>query len=147
MPMSQLLLRYTEVYGKAPRIKHREHLWKRIAWRLQEQRLGGLTNQAKERIGELVADLDLPLSESRRTIAGALRERGHPSDPGPGSVLVKEWHGNEYRVTMLEEGCEYEGAVFRSLSAVARAITGAHWNGRLFFGLTTRKRASDRTNE
>ena len=56
-------------------------------------------------------------------------------DPLPGTVLTREYKGREVRVRVLEKGFEYEGQPYRSLSAVAKAITGSHWNGRLFFGL------------
>ena len=55
----------------------------------------------------------------------------------PGAVITREYKGREVRVTVLEEGFEHEGTVHRSLSAVAKAVTGAHWNGFHFFGLVT----------
>jgi hypothetical protein len=57
----------------------------------------------------------------------------------PGSILVREWNGHLQRVTALEEGFAWEGKTYRSLSMVARAITGGHWNGPRFFGLTGSK--------
>jgi len=56
-----------------------------------------------------------------------------------GTVFTRTWKGGEVRTVAVEGGYEYEGAVYRSLSAVAKAVTGSHWNGRLFFGLTARK--------
>jgi len=58
------------------------------------------------------------------------------NDPPPGSVLTREYKGRTVRVRVLDDGFEYEGQPYRSLTAVARAITGSHWNGRAFFGLT-----------
>ena len=60
--------------------------------------------------------------------------------PTPGTVLTRRYHGHEIRVVTLDDGFEWEGRHFRSLSAVASAVTGAKWNGLLFFGLTQRKR-------
>ena len=57
------------------------------------------------------------------------------NDPLPGAVLVREYKGREIRVRVLDGGYEYDGHPYRSLSAVVKAITGSHWNGRLFFGL------------
>ena len=61
------------------------------------------------------------------------------ADPAPGSVLIKEYKGEEIRVTVVAGGYEHEGVRYRSLSALANAITGSHLNGRHFFGLTRRK--------
>ncbi len=58
-----------------------------------------------------------------------------PRKPAPGTKLVREWGGEEHIVTVLADGFEWQGRSFRSLSAAARAITGAHWNGWRFFGL------------
>ena len=62
-------------------------------------------------------------------------------DPLVGTVLIRDWHRKEIRVTVLENGYEYGDVVYRSLSAIARVVTGAHWNGRLFFGLVSRRKA------
>ena len=139
-----LVERYRGLFGKEPRVKHsKEWLWKRIAWKLQEEKYGGLSDVAKRRLEELIAEIDLPLGESRRTVTGTLKRSrpARPGDPALGTTLVREWRGKQIQVRVLENGFEYEGVVHRSLSAVAKAITGSHWNGRLFFGLTGRKRA------
>ncbi len=143
MKVPELVEQYTELFGKPPRVKHREWLWKRCCWRLQEIRLGGLSETAKKRLEELIAELDLPLPEEQRTVSGALKKAQKPGDPPVGTTLVRQWHGQEVRVQVLEGGFEHGGVVHRSLSALAKAITGAHWNGRLFFGLTQRRRQSD----
>ncbi len=127
MPAAELAARYEELFGRPPRTKNRQHLWRRCAWKEQERRLGGLSGAAKKRLDELASDLDLPL--------GARRGQGGPV---VGATLVREWRGREVRVRVLESGFEHEGVTYRSLSAVAKAVTGAHWNGRLFFGLRTR---------
>ena len=62
-------------------------------------------------------------------------------DPLVGTVLTRNWRGQEIRVTVLETGYEFNDVVYRSLSAIAREITSAHWNGRLFFGLVSRRKA------
>ena len=62
-------------------------------------------------------------------------------NPLVGTVLTRHWRGQEIRVTVLESGYEFNDVVYRSLSAIAREITSAHWNGRLFFGLVSRRKA------
>jgi Protein of unknown function (DUF2924) len=140
MERAELIERYTEVFGRSPRIRSREFLWKRIAWKIQEQRYGGLSTIAKARLEELIQGLDLPLDENVRKVTGQLRGKRKPGDPMPGTVLIREWHEQQIRVEVLDGGYEWDGAVYRSLTAVAKAVTGSKWNGRLFFGLSERAR-------
>ncbi|MBI3818423.1 MAG: DUF2924 domain-containing protein [Planctomycetes bacterium] len=134
-----LVAKYHEVYGKAPRIKHREFLWKRIAWKLTENDLGGLPNVAKARVEELVAQINIPRSESRRTVAGKLKPSQGAASLKVGTVLQKTWRDQVIRVRVTEAGFEHNGETYKSLSAVAKAVTNTHWNGLLFFGLRERK--------
>jgi len=138
-----LVARYQGVYGKPPRVKNREWLWKRIAWKLQEQRLGGLSGVAKARLEELIAEIKLPPTESRRSVAGKLAPpRGANAETlKVGTVLTREWHGRQVCLKVVDGGFELDGVVHKSLSAAAKALTGAHWNGRLFWGLVERKKA------
>ncbi len=136
-----LVERYEAVIGKPPRIRHKDWLWKRIAWKIQERRLGGLSNVAKARLEELIAEIELPLSEGAAKAKAPAKPRVDPKALLPGSVLTRVWHEQRIRVRVLEQGFEWDDQVFKSLSAVARAVTGAHWNGRLFFGLSKRKRS------
>ena len=137
LPVRDLVARYKAVYGKPPRVKHREHLWRRIAWKIQEQRFGGLSTTAKRRLDELIAEIDIPLvTEQTETNKRVQRVNG---EPAIGTTLVRVWHGQEIHATRTEEGWECDGVVHRSLTAAAKAVTGTRWNGRLFFGLTKRK--------
>ncbi len=138
MSRPELVQKYTELYGKTPRTIHRLRLWRRCAWKLHEQRFGGLWGAARRRLDELRAELDIPLDDEETTVSGRLRRR---SDPPIGTTLVRAYKGQEVRVDVTENGFEWNGVVYRSLSATAGAITGSHWNGRLFFGLTARKRS------
>ena len=70
------------------------------------------------------------------------RSEAKPGDQPVGTTLTRVWRGNEIRTTRVEGGWEYDGVMYRSLSAVAKAVTNSHWNGRLFFGVTKRKRAA-----
>jgi Protein of unknown function (DUF2924) len=140
MERTELIERYTEVFGRSPRLRSREFLWKRIAWKIQEQQCGGLSTIAKARLEELIRGLDLPLDENVRKVTGQLRGMRKPGTPMPGTVLIRDWHEQQIRVEVLEDGYEWNGAVYRSLTAVAKAVTGSKWNGRLFFGLSERTR-------
>ena len=137
MTIAELIPRYCELFGRKPRVKRREHLWRRCAWKLQERRLGGLSRAARRRLDDLTAEIHLPLGDEEKPVSGRLRR---PSDPPCGTVLTRIYKGHEIRVEALENGYEWNGVVYRSLSATARAITGSRWNGRLFLGLTARRR-------
>ena len=141
LDVPDLIAKYEELWGKPPRLKNREALFKRCAWKLQEIRLGGLSATASKRLEELIADIRLPLGEDRRTVRGALRKAPRIGQPGVGAVLTRTWNGQTIEVKVIDGGFEYEGVVYRSLSAVAKAITGAHWNGKLFFGIVGRRKA------
>jgi hypothetical protein len=142
LSVGELREKYLAVWGKEPRVKHsKEWLWKRIAWKLQEERFGGLSNVAKRRLEELIAEIKLPAAEAQRTVAGKLKTASKPDSATVGTTLVREWRGQQIQVRVVDGGFEYAGVVYRSLSAVAHAVTGAHWNGKLFFGLKSRKKA------
>ncbi len=132
--------RYRKLHGREPKVRNRTWLWKRCAWKVQEQRLGGLSTVAKRRLEELISEIDLPLGERQQTVTGALRSPTRAQQHRVGTVFTRTWKGREVRTVAVDGGYEYEGAVYRSLSAVAKAVTGSHWNGRLFFNLTTRKK-------
>ncbi len=138
---AQLAERYAALFGKPPRNRNRAWLFRQCAWKLQERELGGLGDRARSRLDELIAQVDLPLASPpprpRPTPA-----RADAKGPIVGTVLTRRWHDQEIRVSVRNDGFEYGGAIYKSLSAVAKAITGAAWNGKLFFGLTTRRSAS-----
>jgi hypothetical protein len=134
MRVPELVERYVVVFGKAPRCKQPTWLWRRIAWKIQEQRFGGLSETAKVRLEELIAEIDLPLGREQRGVLPSKKKKGQAL----GTTVSRVWKGREVRATAVEGGWEHDGVVYRSLSAVAKAVTGSHWNGRLFFGLTRR---------
>jgi hypothetical protein len=140
MDVAALVERYTAVFGKPPRVKHKDWLWRRIAWKIQEQRFGGLSEVAKRRLDELIAEIDLPLGKGR-TVRGKIEPPAKPGNPQIGTTLTRTWRGKDLHVAIIEGGFAYEGVVYRSLSAVANAITGSHMSGRAFFGLAERKGA------
>ena len=83
----------------------------------------------------------IDISQQARMMAEQKRIRD-PRHPSPGTILSRQYHGREIRVVVLDDGFEHDGQHYGSLSALARAVTGARWNGRLFFGLTKRTRRS-----
>ena len=140
MAVPALVERYEELFGKPPRVKHRDWLWRRCAWKLQEQRFGGLSGAAKRRLDELVAELDLPLNGAR-VERGKLGDGRRRTGPPVGTTLTRAWKGGEIQATRTEDGWEHDGVAYRSLSAVVKAITGSHASGPAWFGLTKRKAA------
>jgi len=142
MTVPELRARYAEVFGEECRSHHKALLWKRIIWRMQANAEGGLSDRARRRAEELANDADLRIYAPKVTAGGAgpvtTGRIATPADgrlPVPGTVLVREYKGQTIRVTVLDDGFEHGGEVYRSLSALAQKVTGAHWNGMLFFGL------------
>lgn len=142
MTVPELRQRYAEVFGEPSRCRHKQFLVKRIIWRVQANEQGDLSERARQRAEELANDADLRLTPPKLKGASAFGQTvtlSAPmlpeSAPMPGTILSRQYKGREVRVLVLENGFEHEGQVYRSLSAVAQAITGSHWNGRLFFGL------------
>jgi len=104
----------------------------RLAYRIQELTYGGPDKQTR-RLLDLLAD----------EVEGTLTRKAQiadPRNPVVGTKLIREWDGIVHTVTVLKEGFEWDGRRYKSLSAVARAITGTQWNGYRFFGLRERKR-------
>jgi len=137
-----LVARYRELFGEEPRLRRRDWLVKRIAWRIQANAYGGLSPTAQQHLAEITATLDLPDAAGPNVVRAALPRRREVGVPSPGTTLTRVWNGTEIQVRVLESGFEWNGVTYRSLSAVAAAITGAHWNGRLFFGLVERRRGA-----
>jgi hypothetical protein len=140
LTVPELVVRYEAVFGQPPRVKHRDWLWRRIAWKIQEQRFGGLSQVARRRLDELILELDLPLL-SERTVREKAGRPPRKGDPPVGTTISRVWNGREIVVTAVDGGWEHDAVVYRSLSAAAQAVTGSHWNGRLFFGLIKKRQA------
>ncbi len=138
MTPKELREQYFTEYGEPSRSGNRDYLLKRIAWRMQANAEGDLPDRARKRAAELARDADLRLNPPRPVehqdesyVAAPV-----PGMPMPGTVLRRDYKGRIILVTVQDKGFEFEGESFRSLSAIAKHVTGAHWNGRLFFGLT-----------
>jgi hypothetical protein len=138
----ELRLRYAEVFDEQPPTWNRMWMLKRIAWRLQALAEGGLSERARRRAEELANDADLRLNPPKVKSADAATERtaiqplSPKTDdrlPPPGTILTRPYKGQSVQVQILQHGFAYQGQVYPSLSAVAKAITGSHCNGFLFF--------------
>ncbi len=118
---------WRELFGAEPPPYNRRFLESRLAYRIQELAYGGLKPETLARLEALGEQLD----GGRVTVR---RMRGDDK-PIAGTQLIREYQGVEHVVTVTRAGYEYLGRPYQSLSAIARAITGTRWNGRVFFGL------------
>jgi hypothetical protein len=117
---------FRRLYGSEPPARMRRPLLIRaIAYRLQEKARGGLKPATRRLLASIAGD-----ATARRTVRVATERKLMP-----GATLVREWHGVQHRLTVLEDGVQFGGKRYRSLSEVARKITGSRWSGPLFFGL------------
>jgi len=149
MTVGELRIEWERLYGSPTTSRNRDHLWRRLAWEIQARAHGGLSDRAKQRLEELAPDLH---ARARTPNVGGDAAVPAPAGQPPrtirdfrlpvvGSVITKIYKGHELRVVVRDGGFEFDGAMFPSLSALARHVTGCRSiNGKLFFGLTERKR-------
>ncbi|MBF0309300.1 MAG: DUF2924 domain-containing protein [Magnetococcales bacterium] len=126
MDGTELRKMWIQYFQSDPPSNNRGYLVKRLGYRLQELALGGLTPVVEERLKALAAGEGDPKKDTGR--------KQDSDRPVAGTRLIRQWKGIEHCCTVLEDGFEYEGRKFRSLSAVANFITGTKWNGLLFWG-------------
>ncbi|MDP7150054.1 MAG: DUF2924 domain-containing protein [Paracoccaceae bacterium] len=132
MSVKELKAEWEKLFGIPAPNNSRKFLEFRIAYRIQELTYGGPDRETR-------CMLDLLADE----VEGHARHKhriGDPRNPVTGTKLIREWDGVEHTVTVLKDGFDWQGRKFKSLSAVARTITGTRWNGYRFFGLRERKR-------
>ena len=143
MTPSQLRDKYVEVFGEVCRTGNKDFLFKRIAWRIQSNAEGSLSERARQRAVDLARDADIRTTMPKQPkSAGDSQTSIRPAPPPerrriplPGTILTRQYRGRLIEVTVLPGGFEWEGEVYKSLTAVAQAVTGSHWNGFLFFNL------------
>ena len=147
MTVGQLKQKYTEVFGEETRSNHKQFLFRRIAWRMQAVAEGGLSERARRRALEIANDADLRIRAPKTTFGGnfdlsadhtakrVVAGQPDPRLPAPGSAIERSYKGRKIAVKVREDGFEYAGKLYKSLSAIAREVTGTKWNGFLFFGL------------
>lgn len=132
MTVNELKAEWQALFDAPAPNNSRTFLESRLAYRIQELTYGGPDKQTR-RLLDLLAD----------EVEGTLTRKAQiadPRNPVVGTKLIREWDGIAHTVTVLKEGFEWGGQRYKSLSAVARAITGTRWNGYRFFGLRERKR-------
>ncbi len=144
MTVRQLRERYQEVFGQESRSNHKQFLFRRIAWRLQAQAEGGLSERARRRALEIADDHELRTRAPKgfdfdgagnRSVHQMLAPDADPRRPLPGAVLEREYKGSTIIVKVHADHYAFDGKQYRSLSAIAKEVTGTKWNGYLFFHL------------
>jgi len=127
--------------GQKASSDNKVYLVRRIAYRLQELEYGGLSQKAQNRLKELIGLYDPVNNKDIRPKVSVetqarIKTRGRDMRlPIPGTIITKDYRGKKYQVKVLESGFEFEGKVYKHLTAIAEKITGAHWNGYNFFNL------------
>lgn len=148
--VAALKKRYRELFGEDSKSSNKQFLYRRIAWRLQANAEGDLSERARRRASEIADDRDLrtraPKEFVTRPDSGSpsIDRTRSPKDgrlPDPGTLLTRRVGDRQVVVKVLKDGFEYEARRYRSLSAIAREVTGTRWNGLLFFGLAERRDA------
>jgi Protein of unknown function (DUF2924) len=130
MDAKTLKARWRELFGTEPPPYNRRFLESRLTYRVQELAYGGLKPEILERLAALAEQVDG--RPTRRTRVAQDR-------PIAGTRLVREWKGVEHTVTVRDDCFEYQGRPYKTLSSVARLITGTRWNGWIFFGLKNQR--------
>lgn len=154
MTTSELVERYEQLCNQPCRTRHRAYLIRKIAWRIQANAEGDLSERARRRAAELADDAevrvmaprtqivppqpDSPAAVTRSVSTAALRD---PRLPPPGSAIVRKYKGRTIRVVVLDdgEGFEWDGQRYQTLTAIAKKVTGSHINGFRFFQLEVRQ--------
>ena len=147
---SELCERYSELFGQPVRTRHKQYLVRKIAWRLQALAEGDLSERARKRAAELANDADVRLmpprtpavsddaSDGRRVVKISANAPLDPRLPGVGTAITRQYKGRSICVLVRDDGLEYEGQRYKTLTAVAEHITGSHINGYRFFRLEAR---------
>lgn len=142
MTVPQLRERHAELFGQPTGTHNKLHLIRKIAWRIQALAEGDLSERARQRAAELARDADVRVRPPRefavaKSSGGSVTVavQTDPRLPSIGDAIVRTYKGQKIRVVILADGFEYDGRRFRSLSAVAKAISGSHCNVFRFFGL------------
>ena len=129
-PFSDLKQKWRDLFAAEPPPYNRRFLESRLAYRIQELTYGGLKPETVERLEALADELGGK---------GSKRPRSLQHRPIAGTRLIREWRGVEHCVTVRDEDFDYQGRPYKSLSAIARTITGVRWNGLVFFGLKNQR--------
>ena len=126
METTALKKMWRDLFDAEPPPYNKRFLVNRLSYRLQELAFGGLSEKTEERLDAMAND---PACADP-----ARMRRGIAARPVAGTRLMREWQGVEHYVTVLDDGFEYQGCKYKSLSVIARTITGTRWSGPAFFG-------------
>lgn len=132
----ELKERWAMLYGSTPPAYNRTFVIKRLAYRIQELTHGGLSYATRERMRQILLASGFDETGCRPEGKRAAANQSGKNQPVLGTKFGREWNGKLHEVTAVSGGFEYEGKRYRSLTAVTKAITGTHWNGRAFFGVS-----------
>ena len=142
LPMSALRRKWGELFGTPSPGHNRTFLIKRLSYRIQELAYGALKPETRAQLDGLLEAAGY--DDLGRLNSGPAAKR-RADGILPGTLLIREFQGERHTVTVLEEGFEYRGKPYRSLSAIAREISGSQWNGPAFFGLRGKGKITRRT--
>lgn len=151
LTVNGLRAKYREIFGEDSRSGNKDYLYRRIAWRLQANAEGDLSERARRRALEIANDADLRVRAPKhlfgadahqRTTVTAINGARDARLPKAGTLLTREFKGKVHVVKVLEDGFEYEGQQYRSLSKIATKIASTRWNGFTFFGLDKEARVA-----
>lgn len=145
MTVNELREKFASVCGEPTNGRNKRWLIRRIAWRLQANEFGGLSQRAIDRAAELLNVADVRVTPPKADLSSYVKPTkakskkiAQPADPRLppiGTSIIRNYKGSSIEVRVLDDGLEYEGERYKSLSAVAKAITGSHCNGYRFFRL------------
>ena len=137
-PPEELFKLYKELCGEDAIGTHKTYLWRKVAYKLQETKLGELSAKARNRLKALTEERDPINNKALRPDKPIVNQQAAAKDkrlPIPGTVIIKEYKDTNYQVKVIEKGFERHGNIYKTLSTVTKEITKAHWNGYLFFNL------------
>jgi len=141
LPAVALQAKYLELFGEESRSGNRQFLFRRVAWRLQALAEGDLSERARTRARELANDADLRVQPGKVSLTAPTSGGVDRRLPATGTILKRSFKGRNLEVRILDDGFEFEGRRYQSLSAIASEVAGSRWNGFAFFGLDTGKAA------
>jgi len=140
--LRELKAKYGELLPNNKTIcSNRVYLWRQIAYRIQKQEYGDIPPETKSKIQQLIQQY-YPINNKTLRFNSILEDKPKKPTlsrdkrlPIPGTIITKEYKGIKLQIQVLESGFEYNNKIYKSLTAIAKEITGAHWNGYLFFNL------------
>lgn len=137
--LADLQHKYEEVFGQKTASTSKTQLWRKISYRLQEVAYGGLPEEARSRIQELIKEHD-PINNKLVRPEETAQDKKNPLKrdrrlPIPGTIITKIYKGTKIEIKVMDKSFEYNNKVYKTLTQLTQEITGCHWNGYAFFNL------------